>query len=101
MRLLVSETSPAAVVILAAGEGSYADNFHIIGMEWTPEQIAFYVDDKVYYTADISHAPYVQKEQYLLLNTAVGGDWPGSPDETTVFPQKYIVDWVRVYQKTE
>jgi beta-glucanase (GH16 family) len=36
--------------------------------------------------------------QNILLNVAVGGTWPGSPDSTTVFPQTMKVDWVRVYQ---
>ncbi len=35
---------------------------------------------------------------YILLNTAVGGTWPGNPDSTTRFPQYYNIDWVRVYQ---
>jgi hypothetical protein len=37
---------------------------------------------------------------FFLLNVAVGGDWPGNPDETTVFPQTMSVDWVRVYKPT-
>ena len=37
--------------------------------------------------------------QYIILNLAVGGNWPGSPDENTPFPSQYLVDWVRVYQQ--
>jgi beta-glucanase (GH16 family) len=36
---------------------------------------------------------------YIILNLAVGGSWPGSPDATTVFPQRYLVDYVRVYER--
>ncbi|MDD5377469.1 MAG: glycoside hydrolase family 16 protein, partial [Candidatus Gracilibacteria bacterium] len=36
---------------------------------------------------------------YIILNLAVGGNWPGPPDQTTIFPQRMLVDWVRVYQK--
>jgi hypothetical protein len=37
---------------------------------------------------------------FLLLNLAVGGNWPGNPDSSTVFPQEFIVDWVRVYERS-
>ena len=41
------------------------------------------------------------KDFFLLLNLAVGGQWPGSPDDTTVFPQEMIIDYIRVYQLTQ
>ncbi len=41
-----------------------------------------------------------QKPFFLILNTAVGGDWPGNPDETTVFPQYHEIDYVAVYTRT-
>ncbi|MCX7821527.1 MAG: glycoside hydrolase family 16 protein, partial [Brevinematales bacterium] len=75
--------------------------FHVYELEWTSNQIRIGVDGNFYFTMDITgtaktefHQPY-----YLLLNLAIGGNWPGYPDYTTVFPQYMFVDWVRVYQK--
>ena len=82
-------------------DGKYADDFHIIGMEWTKQHILWYVDGIIYNKVDISDLPSFHKEHYILLNIAVGGDWPGSPDESTVFPQRYIIDWVRYYKCQE
>lgn len=84
-------------------DGKFANDFHVYGIEWTPQNISYSVDNKTYQSVDISsktdgyevfHRPF-----HLLLNIAVGGDFPGKPDETTVWPQKMQVDWVRVYQK--
>ncbi len=54
-----------------------------------------------YAEADIQDEIYSEfhEEFFLLLNIAVGGEWAGRPDETTIFPQYMYVDWVRVYQK--
>jgi len=71
-------------------------DFHIFALEWEPDQIRWYVDGKLYHstTNGIPHAPH-----YLILNTAVGGKWPGNPDATTTFPQFHDIDYVRVYQR--
>lgn len=84
-------------------KGEFADGFHIFAVEWTPEAISFFVDGKLYETQTpdslgggkhwVFDHPF-----YLLLNLAVGGNWPGSPDATTKFPQTMLVDYVRVYQ---
>lgn len=86
---------------------TYSDDFHVFAVEWEEEEIRWYVDDVLFHTAtewfttgrkDAKFpAPYNQ-EFYLLLNVAVGGYWPGSPDETSIFPQDMYVDYVRVYQ---
>lgn len=83
--------------------GKYADDFHIFGVEWDSQEIKWFVDSTQFYSGNITagslsafHNPF-----YFLLNLAVGGDWPGSPDESTVFPQTLYVDYVRVYQKEE
>lgn len=78
--------------------GNFCDDFHIFGIEWTENCIKTYVDDTVYNKLDVSDLPMFHRPHYVLLNTAVGGGWPGDPDETTVFPQKYYIDWVRYYQ---
>ena len=78
-------------------EGSFSDDFHIFSLEWDPGQIRWYVDGKQYHSVDMSK-PF-DKKFYLLLNIAVGGNWPGSPDDTTTFPQVMKVDYVRIYQR--
>jgi len=75
----------------------------VYGIEWDSKTVKHYVDGQVYGTTDISsetdgfdvfHKPF-----YIVLNVAVGGNWPRPPDQTTIWPQKMMVDWVRVYQK--
>lgn len=83
----------------------FADDFHVYAVEWEPNAIRFYVDDDLYVTrtrADL-HPGWkwvFDHPFFLLLNLAVGGDWPGNPDATTVFPQTMQVDYVRVYQRS-
>jgi beta-glucanase (GH16 family) len=86
--------------ILASGK--YADDYHVFAVEWTATSIKWSIDGNVFYTLNTSSAAMSEFQQpfYLLLNVAVGGDWPGSPDASTVFPQKMLVEYVRVYQKT-
>ena len=81
-----------------------ANAFHVFAIEWEEGAIRWYVDDMLYSTktkADIpSSATWVYSHPFfLLLNVAVGGGWPGSPDSTTMFPQTMTVDYVRVCQK--
>jgi len=83
----------------------FADDFHVFAVEWEPNAIRFYVDDQLYVTRTRSDLRPGWKwvfdhPFFLLLNVAVGGDWPGNPDATTVFPQTMLVDYVRVYQRT-
>ena len=62
----------------------------------------WFVDDQLFLTttkADTGAANYpFNLPQFFIFNVAVGGNWPGSPDATTVFPQRMIVDYVRVFQ---
>lgn len=85
---------------------TYADDFHIFALEWEPTEIRWYLDDELFHTATEWFtsaktgqfpAPYDQ-DFHLIVNVAVGGHWPGSPDETSTFPQMMYVDYVRVYQ---
>ena len=83
----------------------FADDFHIYAVEWEPEAIRFYVDDHLYATRTPTDLPKGTKWVYdhpffLLLNVAVGGDWPGAPDATSVYPQTMLVNYVRVYRRT-
>jgi beta-glucanase (GH16 family) len=84
--------------------GRFNDSFHVFAVEWEPRVVRFYVDDELYATrtpADLPDgAPWVyDHEFYLLLNLAVGGDLPGPPGDSTVFPQRMLVDYVRVYKR--
>jgi len=87
---------------LPAGQ-RFADDFHLYAVEWDPKAIRFYVDDHLYETITPANLPKGTKWVYdhpffLLLNVAVGGEWPGSPDASTSFPQIMLVDYVRVYR---
>ena len=83
--------------------GFSAAAWHTYGMIWTKGQIQFYVDDpgNVYATftpANFGNPwPFDAGPQFIILNLAIGGDWPGNPDATTVFPGDMQVDYVRVY----
>ncbi len=86
-------------------DSSITDQFHVYAVEWELGQIRFYVDGRLYHTATdwwssggAFPAPFNQRF-HMLLNVAVGGNWPGPPNANTRFPQKMEVDYVRVYQK--
>ena len=74
----------------------YTKDFHLYVLEWEPDSIRWYIDGQLLHstTSGIPHKPH-----YLILNTAVGGNWPGNPDSTTNFPQFHDIDYVRIYQK--
>jgi beta-glucanase (GH16 family) len=77
--------------------------FHTYGVEWEPERISFMLDGVVYKTitpADLpARAAWPFRHPYfLLLDLAVGGEWPGAPNASTHFPAQMLVDWVRVWQ---
>ncbi len=87
--------------------GSFTSAFHTFALEWEEKEFRWYVDDILYQTQNNWYsdngdypAPF-NKRFHLLLNVAVGGNWPGNPDNTTTFPQTMIVDYVRVYTKAE
>jgi beta-glucanase (GH16 family) len=79
------------------GNVDFSKDFHLYALEWEPDSIRWYIDGQLIHatTAGIPHTPH-----YLILNTAVGGAWPGNPDSTTTFPQYHDIDFVRVYQKS-
>lgn len=80
--------------------GVFNDQFHVFSMVWDANQIQLFVDDKpAYFTKDISggNLPF-NNDFFFIFNVAVGGDWPGSPDGTTQFPQRMVVDYIRVFQ---
>jgi beta-glucanase (GH16 family) len=94
----------SAAYSLPAGK-NFSDDFHTFAVEWEPNVARFYVDGILYKTRTPADLPAGAKwvfdhPFFILLNVAVGGTWPGSPDATTVFPQTMQVDYVRVYQRS-
>ena len=84
--------------------GRFADDFHIFAVEWEPRVIRFYVDDNLYATRTPADLPkgarwVFDHPFFLILNLAVGGSLPASPDTSSDFPQRMLVDYVRVYSR--
>lgn len=82
--------------------GDFSQQFHVFTIVWEQDIIKWYVDDQLYLTntlADVGAANYpFNANQFFIFNVAVGGDWPGSPDVSTAFPQRMFVDYIRVFQ---
>jgi len=81
----------------------YAD-FHVYAIEWTKDKIDFFFDDEKTFTTENEgkgeEAWPFDKPQYLLLNFAIGGGWGGAKGiDESIFPQKFLIDYVRVYEK--
>jgi len=88
-------------ITLPSGE-RFADDFHVFAVEWEADEIRFYLDGNLYHTRKPSDIPAGQRwvfdhPFFMILNVAVGGNWPGNPDDSTTFPQTMMVDYVRVY----
>ena len=92
-------------------EGTFSDEYHVFDVEWEPGKISWYVDGKLIHTEDnwysategqgeITYPAPFDQPFYIILNLAVGGNWPGNPDETTdIANAAYYIDYVKVYQK--
>lgn len=91
--------------------GTFADSYHVYALEWEPSEMRFYIDGILIHTVNDWYtktegkgevtfpAPFDQTF-YLQFNLAVGGNWPGNPDETTNFDNaEFKIDYVKVYQK--
>ncbi len=81
-----------------------SDDFHVYAIEWNAEKIDFFFDSRKYHTFPVEKAtskdggnPF-RKPFYLLINLAIGGSW-GGPIDDSIFPQKYLIDYVRVYTR--
>lgn len=83
----------------ATNDQRLADNYHLFSIIWDSNSITWYFDNEAYYEVAItSEMNELQNGFFILLNLAVGGNWPGYPDETTEFPQKMYIDYIRYYQ---
>jgi beta-glucanase (GH16 family) len=82
--------------------GEVADAFRVFVVEWEPTAIRWYVDGALFKSVtpiDVPGRWVFDHPFFIILNVAVGGNWPGDPDASTLFPQSMLVDYVRVYQK--
>lgn len=87
-------------ISLPAGE--FDDQYHVFTIIWEQNQIKWYMDDKAFHTITPSNTGSIypfNNKFFFIFNVAVGGNWPGYPDGTTVFPQTMEVDFIRVFQK--
>lgn len=74
----------------------FTEDFHLYSVEWDSRGIRWLVDNNsIYETTMAPHEPL-----YLYVNTAIGGNWPGSPNEMTPFPQHFEVEYIRVFKKS-
>lgn len=81
---------------------NFDEEFHVFSIDWSEDNIDFIMDDEVFFNINpsmMNGQPYpFNNPFFFILNVAVGGNWPGYPDETTTFPVFMAVDYVRVYQ---
>ncbi len=84
----------------------FADDFHVYAVEWDAQTVKFFVDGQQYGTVDkklwtMGNGEWAFDQPFfVILNLAVGGNWPGPPDKSTKFPKEMLVDYVRVYKKS-
>lgn len=86
--------------------GDFSAGYHIYAVEWSPESLQFSVDGSVYETRTPKDLPRGSRwvfdhPFFIILNLAVGGDWPGSPEPSLQFPKTMLVDYVRIYQPVD
>jgi hypothetical protein len=81
-------------------QGTFADEYHVFSIIWDETTIKWFVNDIQFYVIDITphHMTEFHQEFFFIFNVAAGGNWPGNPDGTTVFPQQMRVDYIRVFQ---
>lgn len=83
--------------------GDFSDDYHVFSIEWSENEVSWFIDDVQFNTLTAQDvAPYnwpFNEEFFIILNMAVGGNWPGNPDASTQFPQTMHIDYVRWYQK--
>ncbi|MEW6126046.1 MAG: glycoside hydrolase family 16 protein [Acidobacteriota bacterium] len=101
-----SGANPLTGIYTLAGGQKFSDDFHTFAVEWFPTTIRFYVDGNLYHTKTANDVAAGNRwvfdhPFFMILNIAIGGNFPGNPDDTTVFPQSMTVDYVRVYADSD
>ena len=81
-----------------------ADDFHVFAVECQPARITWFMDGKAYFSVTPAQLPkdtrwVFDQPKFVLLNLAIGGGWPGYPDQKTIFPQRMVVDYVQILEK--
>ncbi len=86
-----------------APKGDFSERFHVFTLVWHANQLYWYVDDFLYFEINpdkLGNEAYpFNNNFFFILNVAIGGNWPGDPDETTAFPQRMEVDYIRVFER--
>jgi hypothetical protein len=81
---------------------TFADEYHVFSIVWDENLIRWLVNGQQYYQINIAppnlHA--FREEFFFLINLAVGGNWPGNPNQSTLFDQELVIDYIRVFQKS-
>jgi beta-glucanase (GH16 family) len=81
----------------------FSQQFHVFSIVWAQDSVKWLVDDNQYFSgikANVTNGPWpFNNPFFFIFNVAVGGNWPGAPDNTTSFPQRMFVDYIRVFQK--
>jgi len=95
--------SPLTGTYTLPNHGQFNDDFHVFAAEWETNVVRFYVDGNLYETKTPDDVPQGKKwvydhDVFMILNVAVGGSWPGDPDNS-IFPQSMAIDYVRVYER--
>lgn len=95
-----SENKPGKNEGIADNLSSLGDDYHEYRLDWSPTEMTFSLDGIPFHTVPIEEdMKEFLRPMYLIFNVAVGGNWPGDPDESTEFPQSMLIDWVRVYSQ--
>lgn len=92
---------------VAPGNAAFSEGFHTYGLIWSPGKVEYYVDSPTNVYATFTPAslpagatwPFDSGKFFFLLNLAIGGGWPGPPNQATHFPAEMLVDYVRVWQR--
>ena len=96
---VASHAAKGATYVL--NSGSFDEEFHVYSMAWKEDSIKMYVDDVEFFSAvraDIGNDYPFNNNFFFIFNIAVGGTFPGNPDGTTTFPQRMVVDYIRVFR---
>ncbi len=101
-----SGTNPLSARYSLPAPETFSDAYHVFAVDRYPDRIVFSVDGAVYEDRQKNTIPAgaqwpFDQPFYIILNLAVGGNWPGLPDASTVFPQEYRIDYVRLYDLPE
>ncbi|MBI5914530.1 MAG: family 16 glycosylhydrolase [Bacteroidetes bacterium] len=88
---------------IVSNGAAFNEEFHVFSVDWKENEIVWLMDDQPYFTLTPTDTGVddwaFNKPFFFIFNMAVGGNWPGNPDNSTTFPQRMIVDYVRVFEK--